>query len=62
MTVNITREDITTVFNYIENGRLVEHMNNAGLSYNAMALILTAISNECEKILDAIDKEENNVN
>ena len=46
----------------MENGKLVEHMNNAGLSFNAMTLILTAISNECEKILDEMNKEKNNVN
>jgi hypothetical protein len=33
-------------------------MNNAGLSFGAMALILTAISNECDRILDEMNKED----
>ena len=51
MEVNVTRNDIRAIANYMENCGLVEHMNNAGLSFGAMALILTAISNECERIL-----------
>lgn len=43
MEVAITRDDIRAVANYMENGGLVEHMNKVGLSFGAMALILTAI-------------------
>lgn len=58
MEVNVTRNDIRAIANYMENCGLVEHMNNAGLSFGAMALILTAISNECERISDEMNKEE----
>ena len=61
MEVSVTRNDIRTIADYMENGGLVDHMNNAGLSFGAMALILTAISNECDKILDEMNKEEDNV-
>jgi hypothetical protein len=61
MEVNVTRNDIRAIANYMENCGLVEHMNNAGLSFGAMALILTAISNECDRILDEMNKEEENV-
>ena len=61
MEVNVTRNDIRAIANYMENGGLVEYMNNAGLSFGAMALILTAISNECDRILDEMNKEEENV-
>jgi hypothetical protein len=61
MEVNVTRNDIRAIANYMENSGLVEHMNNAGLSFGAMALILTAISNECDRILDEMNKEEENV-
>ena len=60
MEVNVTRKDIHAIADYIENGGLVEHMNNAGLSFGAMALILTAISNECDKILDEMNSKEEN--
>lgn len=58
MEVAITRDDIRAVANYMENGGLVEHMNKAGLSFGAMALILTAIEQECNRILDEMNKEE----
>lgn len=61
MEVNVTRNDILAIANYMENGGLVDHMNNAGLSFGAMALILTAISNECDRILDEMNKEEEDV-
>ena len=61
MEVNVTKKDIRAIANYIENGGLVEHMNNAGLSFGAMALVLTAIEQECDRILDEMNKEEENV-
>ena len=57
----VTREDILAIADYMEHKGLVEHMNKAGLSFGAMALILTAISNECDRILDEMNKEEENV-
>ena len=58
MEVAITRDDIRAVVNYMENGGLVEHMNKAGLSFGAMAPILTAIEEACSSILDKMNKEE----
>ena len=58
MEVSVTRNDIRAIANYMENGGLVDHMNNAGLSFGAMALILTAIEQECGRILDEMNKEE----
>ena len=55
MEVNVTRDDIRAIANYMENGGLVEHMNNAGLSFGAMALVLTAIEQECSRILDEMN-------
>ena len=60
MEVNVTRNDIRAIANYMENCGLVEHMNNAGLSFGAMALILTAISNECERILYEMNEVNEN--
>lgn len=59
--VVVTRKDMIDIANYMENGGLVEHMNKAGLSFGAMALILTAIEKECSSILDKMNEEEENV-
>lgn len=59
--VVITRKDMVDIANYMENGGLVEHMNNAGLSFGAMAFIFTAIEETCSRILDKMNKEEENV-
>ena len=57
--VMVTKKDIAAVRNYVENEGLVAHMNNAGLSIGAMALVLQAIDNECNRILiEMIAKEE----
>ena len=58
MEVNVTRNDIRAIADYMENSGLVQHMNDAGLSIGAMALILTAISNECDRILDEMNSKE----
>lgn len=55
----INKEDIAAVRDYVENKGLVAHMNNAGLSIGAMALVLNAIDSECNRILiEMITKEE----
>ena len=61
MEVSVTRKDFMDIANYMENGGLVDHMNKAGLSFGAMALILTAIEKECSRISDEMNKEEENV-
>lgn len=60
MEVNITRNDIRAIANYMENGGLVDHMNEAGLSFGAMALVLTAIEQECSRILDEMNEVSEN--
>ena len=61
MEVNVTRKDIRAIANYVEDGGLIDHMNEAGLSFGAMAVVLTAIGKECNRILEEINKEEENV-
>ena len=48
--VTIDKKDIESIRDYMENKGLVSHMNNAGLTYSAMALILEAIGRECDRI------------
>lgn len=56
--VMVTKKDIAAVRDYVENKGLVAHMNNAGLSIGAMALVLQAIDSECSRVLDEMNKEE----
>ena len=49
--IMVTKKDIAAVKDYIQNKGLVAHMNDAGLSISAMALVLNAIENECTRIL-----------
>ena len=58
--VIVTRKDIRAIADYMENGGLVDHMNNAGLSFGAMALILTAIEEACSSILDKMNEVNEN--
>lgn len=69
MEVIITKNDLKKIDDFLESGTLVNEMNKAGLSLEAMALILTAIEKECiiiksELYLNGdidIFKEEENV-
>ena len=55
----IDKKDVAAVKDYMQNKGLVTHMNDAGLSIGAMALVLNAIENECNRILiEMIAKEE----
>ena len=56
--MTVTRKDIESIYNYIENKGLVKHMNDAGLSIGAMAVVIEAIDRKCEEILGEMDKEE----
>lgn len=47
MEVAITKEDLKRIDEFLESGILVNEMNKAGLSFDAMTLILTAIEKEC---------------
>lgn len=55
----VTKKDIKAVEKFLEDGVLVQEMNKRGLSIGAMALVLTAIEQECSRILDEINKEDN---
>ena len=59
--IMIDKKDIAAVRDYVENKGLVAHMNDAGLSIGAMALVLNAIEQECDRILEEMNKEEENV-
>ena len=49
--IMVNKKDIAAVKDYMQNKGLVAHMNEAGLSIGAMALILNAIESECTRIL-----------
>ena len=57
MEVAITKEDLEKIDEFLESGILVNEMNKAGLSFGAMALVLTAIEQECSRVLDEMNKE-----
>ena len=54
----IDKKDIAAVKDYIQNKGLVAHMNDAGLSISAMALVLQTIERECDKILFEMNDKE----
>ena len=54
--IMIDKKDIAAVEDYVQNKGLVEHMIDAGLSIGAMALILTAIEVEYNRILDEMNE------
>ena len=56
--IMVTKKDIAAVKDYMQNKGLVAHMNDAGLSISAMALVLNAIESECSRILDEMNSEE----
>ena len=57
--VMIGKKDIAAVRDYIENKGLVAHMNDAGLGMGAMALVLNAVLNECDRIEKEMEANEN---
>ena len=56
--VMINKKDIAAVRDYIANKGLVAHMNDAGLSIGAMALVLQVIENECDRIEKEMNDEK----
>lgn len=56
----VTKKDIEAVEKFLEDGILVQEMNKRGLSIGAMALVLTAIENECKRILDEMNEVNEN--
>lgn len=55
--IMISKKDIAFVRDYVENKGLVAHMNSAGLSIGAMALVLNAIENECDRVEKEMEGE-----
>jgi hypothetical protein len=52
----IDKKDIESIRDYMENKGLVRHMNNAGLTYGAMVVILEAIRKECDRIEEELEE------
>lgn len=57
MEIMLTKKDIESVVDYMENGQLVAHMNDFGLTISAMGFILTVLSEKCEEILNQMEEE-----
>ena len=53
MDIVVKKEDITKIRDYLNHINLVAHMNDFVLPFSSMAVILTAITNE----IDRIEKE-----
>ena len=58
MQVSINREDVEDIKYFIQEGSLVQLMNEKGLSFGAMALVLTAIQNEIITVETTLGIEE----
>ena len=59
MEISITENTIKEIEHFIEEGKLVTYMNNAGLSFAAMAFILTELQNACDRVLiEMMGKDE----
>ena len=58
MEIVVTKQDIKEIRNFVEEGFLVQLMNDKGMSFGAMALILTAIDNTCEEIMKKLEEED----
>ena len=57
MEVSITKKTIKEVIRFMEEEGLVAHMNDAGLSIEAMAFILTELSQACDRAIDKLEEE-----
>lgn len=57
--IMIDKKDIAAVKDYVQNKGLVAHMNDAGLSIGAMALVLNAVLSECDRIEKEMNGEDN---
>lgn len=58
MEVSITKKTIKEVVRFMEEEGLVAHMNDAGLSFTAMAFILTELSQACDRAMDKLNELE----
>lgn len=57
MEISITKNTIQEVIRFMEEG-LVAHMNDAGLSFAAMAFILTELSQACDRAMEKLEEED----
>ena len=58
MEIVVTKQDIKEIREFVEKGSLVQLMNDKGMSFGAMALILTAIDNTCKEIIKKLEEED----
>lgn len=56
MEVSITKETIKEVIRFMEEEGLVAHMNDACLSLEAMAFILTELSQACDRAMNKLEE------
>lgn len=59
MEIEITKNDITAILEYVSNGTLVQDMIQNNLSVAAMGFFLDTIYRRCDEILDEMNKEKN---
>jgi len=58
MEISITKKTIQEVIRFMEEEGLVAHMNDAGLSFAAMAFILTELSQACDRAMEKLEEED----
>ena len=58
MEISITKNTIQEVIRFMEEAGLVAHMNDAGLSFEAMAFILTELSKACNSAMERLEVED----
>lgn len=58
MEISITKNTIQEVIRFMEEEGLVAHMNDAGLSFAAMAFILTELSQACVRAMEKLEEED----
>jgi len=62
MEISITKKTIQEVIRFMEEEGLVAHMNDAGLSFAAMAFILTELSQACDRAMEKLEEEDETIN
>lgn len=58
MTIEVTKKDFDDIMNFLENGNLVQQMNDDGLSLSAMAFVIESIHSAVKDARKTM--EENN--
>lgn len=57
MMFEINKKDLQQAENFAKSGELVELMNEEGLSFGAMALVLDAIFEKIDEVKEKFDEE-----